>query len=52
MTVALQRFSFQDYLNHDGTDDRYELVEGELIPMALGTGQHGGVAEFVYDTFR
>lgn len=53
MTVTLQRFSFQDYLSYnDGTDQRYELVEGELIPMALGTGEHGGAAECIYLAFN
>ncbi len=53
MTVTLQRFSFQDYLSYDdGTDQRYELVEGELIPMSLGTGEHGGAAECIYVAFN
>lgn len=35
MTQArLQRLSFEEYLNYDdGTDNRYELVDGELVEM-------------------
>jgi len=53
MTVALEKLSFQDYLSHDdGTDNRYELVNGELIAMNQGTGKHGSVAEFIYEQFK
>lgn len=53
MTTATQKFSFADYLAYDdGTGTRYELVEGELIPMSLGTGRHGAIAEFLNDQFR
>ncbi|MBE9102328.1 Uma2 family endonuclease [Vacuolonema iberomarrocanum] len=31
---------------------RYELVEGELAPMALGTGKHGAIAEVLNDQFK
>ncbi|NJR67675.1 MAG: Uma2 family endonuclease [Synechococcales cyanobacterium CRU_2_2] len=42
MAVAVQRFTLEEYLKYDdGEDGRYELVDGELIPMSLGTGQHG-----------
>ncbi len=53
MTVALKKIAFEEYLTYsDGTDTRYELVEGELIPMSLGTGRHGAIAEFLNDEFR
>ena len=52
MTVALQRFTFEEYLAYsDGTDTRYELVNGELIPMSIGTGQHGRIAKFLESGF-
>jgi Uma2 family endonuclease len=39
-----QRLTFAEYLKYaDGTDRRYELVNGELIAMSLGTGQHGAI---------
>ncbi len=44
MTISLDRLTFAEYLQYtDGTDRRYELVNGELIPMSLGTGQHGAI---------
>ena len=37
MTITHQKLTFTEYLNYqDNTDNRYELVEGELIPMSLG----------------
>jgi Uma2 family endonuclease len=45
MTVATsRRMSLSEYLNYDdGTDIRYELVDGALVEMSLGTGKHGNV---------
>jgi Uma2 family endonuclease len=44
MTATRQKLSFSEYLTYsDGTDTRYELVAGELIPMSIGTGQHGNI---------
>ena len=46
MTIAIDKLSFADYCCHtDGSDRRYELVDRELIPMSLGTGQHGAIAK-------
>ncbi|MGF1524152.1 MAG: Uma2 family endonuclease [Leptolyngbyaceae cyanobacterium] len=43
MTIATQRLTLGEYLAYDdGSDRRYELVNGEL-PMALGTGQHAAI---------
>jgi hypothetical protein len=34
MSIALKPMTLEDYLNYDdGTDTRYELVNGELIAM-------------------
>ena len=53
MTVATQRLTFAEYLSHDdGTGTRYELVEGELIPMSVGTKRHGDISEEAYLQFR
>ncbi|HBB34194.1 MAG TPA: Uma2 family endonuclease [Cyanobacteria bacterium UBA8803] len=53
MTVATKKLTFSEYLKYsDGTDTRYELVDGELIPMTLGTGFHGAIAEFLNDAFK
>lgn len=52
MTVAIKKLTFAEYLKYDdGTDNRYELVNGELVAM-LGTGKHGAVTEFVNDIFK
>ncbi|MGF1498646.1 MAG: Uma2 family endonuclease [Elainellaceae cyanobacterium] len=53
MTTATQRFSLDAYLIYDdGTDTRYELVNGELIAMAQPKGRHGAIAEYLNDQFR
>jgi Uma2 family endonuclease len=53
MTITTQKFTFEDYLSYaDGSDIRYELVDGALIPMGLGTGKHGAIMEFLTDQFR
>ncbi len=53
MTISTQKLTLAEYLAyHDGTDNRYELVEGELKLMAVGTGQHGDVVELLHDQFR
>ena len=53
MSTTTQKFTFADYLAYeDGTNTRYELVDGELIPMGLGTGKHGAIIEFLNDQFR
>ncbi len=53
MTISTQKLTLAEYLAyHDGTDSRYELVEGELKLMAVGTGEHGDVVEFLHDQFR
>ena len=46
MAIAIDKLSFADYCCHnDGSDRRYELVDGELIPMSLGTSQHEAIAK-------
>ncbi|MCC5620520.1 Uma2 family endonuclease [Nostoc sp. CHAB 5715] len=53
MTITTPKLTFEEYLKYDdGTDTRYELVNGELIPMSLGSGQHGAVTEFLNVSFR
>ena len=51
--TTTQRFTLDDYLTHDdGTDTRYELINGELVAMAQPKGRHGAIAEFLNNTFR
>lgn len=53
MITLAQRFTLADYLAHcDGTDTTYELVQGELIPMALGTGWHGSIIKCLEHEFE
>jgi Uma2 family endonuclease len=53
MTTTIQKLTFEDYLSYDdGTDTRYELVDGELVPMSLGTGRHGAIIRFVVRQFE
>jgi Uma2 family endonuclease len=53
MTLATQRLGFEDYLRYeDGSETRYELVNGELVAMSLGVGQHGEIADFLNSEFR
>jgi Uma2 family endonuclease len=53
MTLTNTRLTFAEYLvYYDGTDTRYELVDGELIPMSLGTGHHGEVIDFLSRNFQ
>jgi Uma2 family endonuclease len=56
MTIAIakttpntkSRVTVADYLTYfDGSDTKYELVDGELVAMSLGTGKHGGITKFL-----
>jgi Uma2 family endonuclease len=52
MTLTTKKLTFAEYLQYeDGTDNIYELVDGELVAM-LGTGKHGAVTEFLNDKFK
>ena len=52
MAVTTQHLTLADYLNYDdGTNARYELVNGELVPMAIATGKHGAIMKFLERTF-
>jgi Uma2 family endonuclease len=54
MTIAIAkpaktRVTFADYLAYcDGSDKRYELVNGELVEITIGTGRHGETIDRVY----
>ncbi|MBE9061565.1 Uma2 family endonuclease [cf. Phormidesmis sp. LEGE 11477] len=48
MAVTTQKLTFEEYLAYeDGTDTRYELVNGELVAMSLGTGIHAFIIKFL-----
>ncbi|NES00422.1 MAG: Uma2 family endonuclease, partial [Symploca sp. SIO1B1] len=53
MVTAIERLTLTEYLSYENeTDTIYELVNGELIPMSLGSGLHGDIAEFLHDRLR
>ena len=53
MAVTTQKLTFAEYLAYDdGTGAKYELVNGDLVRMALGTGEHGEISEFLNATFK
>jgi Uma2 family endonuclease len=53
VTTTTQKLTFEEYLIYDdGTDTRYELVDGELVPMRLGTGKHGSIIQFLIRRFE
>ncbi|HEY9801535.1 MAG TPA: Uma2 family endonuclease [Leptolyngbyaceae cyanobacterium] len=52
MTATTKKLTFAEYLQYNnGTDTQYELVDGELIPMSLGTGKHGSISKFLERSF-
>ncbi len=52
MTVATeQRLSIAEYLAA-ADESRHELVDGELVKMALGTGKHSDISDALTDEFR
>jgi Uma2 family endonuclease len=47
------RLSLAEYLAYsDGSDTRYELVAGESVPMALPTGRHVQIQNFLSRVFE
>lgn len=52
MVTTTKKLTFAEYLKYnDGTDTKYELVNGELIPMSLRTGKHGAITKFLERSF-
>jgi Uma2 family endonuclease len=51
--TTAKRMSLEEYLTYDdGKETRCELVDGEIVRMSLGTGEHGDISEFLNDQFR
>ncbi len=49
MTVATRPMTLEEYLNYDdGTDTRYELVNGELIAMPTESDLNTQIASFLF----
>jgi Uma2 family endonuclease len=54
MTFATtNRVTLEEYLVYsNGTGNRYELVDGAIVNMSLGTGEHSEISEFLNDVFK
>ncbi|MDS3860389.1 Uma2 family endonuclease [Thermosynechococcaceae cyanobacterium BACA0444] len=51
MITTTQKLTFEEYLTYDdGTDTRYELVEGQLVSMTPATWQHYFITHFIFET--
>lgn len=51
--IPTKRLTFEEYLAYDdGTDNRYELVNGELVLMPPPTGQHADIVDLLEDIFK
>ncbi|MEL0588710.1 MAG: Uma2 family endonuclease [Planktothrix rubescens PR222] len=49
-TTIKNQLTFEEYLTHDdGTDNRYELEDGELILMNPPTFRHAFIVSFLTD---
>ena len=47
------KLNFEEYLTYDdGTDNRYELVDGSLVMVPLPTADHGDTIDLLLDSFR
>ncbi len=48
-----KRLTFEEYLTYDdGTDNRYELVDGQLVLMNPPTVRHSLITDFIHDAFK
>ena len=53
VNTATQRLTFEDYLTYDdGTDNRYELVDGQLILMTPPRVEHFLIVDFIDNTLK
>ncbi len=53
MTQTPLKLTFEEYLTYDdGTDNRYELVDGELVMVPLPTGEHSDAINLLSDVFK
>ncbi|MGK7932266.1 MAG: Uma2 family endonuclease [Microcystaceae cyanobacterium] len=52
MTLTTQKFTLEEYLAYDdGTDTRYEFVDGELIAMPTKSDQNNLIALYLLSEF-
>ena len=49
MTTTKQLLTFEQFLEYDdGTDNLYELVAGQVVPMSEPSGKHESIRSFLY----
>ncbi len=52
-TSTKRLFTFEEYLSYDdSTDNRYELVNGELVEMPPARGKHADIIDALNDIFK
>jgi Uma2 family endonuclease len=52
-TSTKDEISFEEYLSYkDGTNQRYELVDGKLIEMPPASFLHSDIIDFIADCFK
>ena len=52
-TSPTKNLTLEEYLTYDdGTDNRYELVNGELVMVPLPTADHADEIDLLLETFR
>ncbi len=52
MTLSTEKLSLQEFWRQEDTSDCcYELVDGNLVLMPLGTGLHGDIIKFLSQQF-
>ena len=53
VTTPTKKITFEEYLNYDdGTNKRYELVDGQLIEMPPASFLHSDIIDFIADCFK
>ncbi len=53
INTVIKPFTFDDYLNYnDGTDNRYELIDGILVLMNPPKLEHFLIVDFLYITLK
>jgi len=47
--IAKPKLTFEEYLSYDdGTDNRYELVDGELVALPPESGRNAWIAKYLF----
>jgi Uma2 family endonuclease len=53
VNIPTRKITFEEYLNYDdGTNKRYELVDGKLVQMPPASFLHSDIVDFIADCFK